>query len=222
MDSVIIKIAEIIKKYSAVTKVILFGSRARGDNTPKSDYDIAINAPSIDISTKNLLLDEIEQVDTLHKMDIVFISSKTDNKLLENIQRDGKIIMDKFQIKLGNYEKAISRLHEAIDESKENNSMTVRDGVIWRFEFTTELAWKTIREYLLSLEVTDINNPRAVMKEAFNNDIVTKEDEWIQILRDRNLTSHIYDEDEADEIYERIVNEHISLFDDLLNVLKSK
>ena len=59
MDSVIIKIAEIIKKYSAVTKVILFGSRARGDNTPKSDYDIAINASSIDISTKNLLLDHV-------------------------------------------------------------------------------------------------------------------------------------------------------------------
>ena len=127
MDSVIIKIAEITKKYSAVAKVILFGSRARGDNTSKSDYDIAINAPSIDISTKNLLLDEIEQVDTLYKIDIVFISSKTDNKLLENIQRDGKIIMDKFQIKLSNYEKALSRLHEAIDESRENNSMTVRD-----------------------------------------------------------------------------------------------
>ena len=46
MDSVITKIAEITKKYSAVVKVILFGSRARGDDTPKSDYDIAINAPS--------------------------------------------------------------------------------------------------------------------------------------------------------------------------------
>lgn len=94
--------------------------------------------------------------------------------------------MDKFQIKFNNYKKALTRLHQTIEEHKENDSLSIRDGAIQRFEFTTELAWKTIREYLLTLELTDINNPREVMKQAYHNDIITAEDKWIQILRDRN------------------------------------
>ena len=102
--------------------------------------------------------------------------------------------MDKFEIKLNNYRNALARLHEAIKESKSTESLTVRDGVIQRFEFTSELAWKTIREYLLSQEVTDINSPKRVMIEAYNNELITDEEGWIQVLHDRNSTSHIYDE----------------------------
>ena len=50
----------------------------------------------------------------------------------------------------------------------------MRDGVIQRFEFTAELAWKTTREYLLTLEIMDINSPKQVIKEAFNNNQIDK------------------------------------------------
>jgi|GEM_PF-3701169 hypothetical protein len=53
------------------------------------------------------------------------------------------------------------------------------------------------------------------MKAALATDIITNEDGWITILRDRNSTSHIYDEDDANEV------SHIKLFDELLNKLSA-
>lgn len=219
MDKVINSIKKISLGYPDIHKVILFGSRARGDNTAKSDYDVAFFAPAIHSQVKNQLLDKIENIDTLYKIDIVFITENTNQLLKENIKRDGTVIMDKFQIKLDNYSRALSRLCETIEEFKHNDSLSIRDGAIQRFEFTTELAWKTIREYLLTLEITGINNPKAVLAEAFKNDIIEDEDCWIQILHDRNSTSHIYDEHEATEIYQRISTTHVKAFKDLLQKL---
>lgn len=77
------------EKYNGVTRAVLFGSRARGDNTERSDYDIAVYG--------NLLQEEIsglsnafdEELPTLHKVDLIFVQ-KTDNaKLLSEIERDG-------------------------------------------------------------------------------------------------------------------------------------
>lgn len=130
--------------------------------------------------------------------------------------------MDKFQTKLNIYQNALARLHESIEESKTSESLTVRDGVIQRFEFTSELAWKTVREYLLTHEVSDINTPKNVMKAAFAADIITDEEGWLTILRDRNSTAHIYDEEDAAAVYERITLSHIVLFDELLEKLLEK
>lgn len=129
--------------------------------------------------------------------------------------------MIKFQIKLNNYKNALARLHEGLKESESNSSLTMRDGVIWRFRLTTELALKAIREYLLYNEFNDVNTPKNVMKAAFGADIITDEDGWITILRGRNSTSHIYDEDDASEVYKRIASSHIKLFDELLNKLSA-
>ena len=55
------------------------------------------------------------------------------------------------------------------------------------------------------------------MKAAFDANIITDDEGWLTILRDRNLTSHIYDEDDANKIFDRIIKKHINLFDELLN-----
>ena len=130
--------------------------------------------------------------------------------------------MDKFICKLENYKKAVLRLEEGINEAEENKSMTLRDGVIQRFEFTTELAWKSTREYLLSEGETDINSPKPVMRAALRTDLITDEQGWIKILDDRNMTSHIYDEEEVQAIFERIRTKHIVLFKELLDILEAK
>ena len=64
--------------------------------------------------------------------------------------------------------------------------------------------------------LTEINSPKSVMKEAYNNNLITDDDGWLQILADRNSTSHIYYETDAADIYKRIISDHAKLFDDLL------
>ena len=219
MDKVLNEISRIALDYD-INKVVLFGSRARGDNTPKSDYDIAVFAHNMDISEQTNFLEEIDNIRTLNKIDVIFIKKRhIDTELYQNIMNDGVDIMNKFQIKLNNYKNALSRLHEAIEEEKASKSLAVRDGAIQRFEFTSELAWKTVREYLLSEGVTDINSPKKVMREAYNNDLIENTEGWLRILDDRNLTSHVYDDEDAEDIYNRIMNEHIKLFDELEKVL---
>lgn len=221
-DTVIAQIQEIAAKYPAIQKVVLFGSRARQDHTPQSDYDIAIFAPALTAAEQSLFQNDIEMIDTFHKIDMVFVRERQkDTEFYCNIQRDGVVLMDKFQTKRNNFQNALARLHESLEEAQTTDSLTMRDGVIQRFEFTAELAWKTAREYLLTLEVADINNPKNVMGEAFRNQLITDEAGWLQILRDRNATSHIYDEGDAADIYQRIATAHIQLFDALLHKLQT-
>lgn len=220
-DPVIEQIYNISLRYQNIMKVVLFGSRARGDHNPNSDYDIAIFSNAMEHAEQSKFLNDIDGVRTLNKIDVVFIKERhKDTEFYKNIMKDGVTVMDKFQTKLGNYKNALARLHESIEDSKKfSDNLTFRDGVIQRFEFTAELAWKTIREYLLSEKVADINSPKSVMREAYHMNVITDEDGWIQILDDRNVTSHIYDEQEATDIYKRIATHHIQLFDKLLDAL---
>lgn len=219
MDAVLKKIIAVGNKYGA-RKAVLFGSRARGDSTQKSDYDIAFVLPDMTDYAKNKILNELEEIDTLYKIDAVFLESLDgDDELTKNIRKDGIVLMDKFQTKFNNFKNALAALEEAVSDFDKTALLSVRDGVIQRFEFTAELAWKTVREYLIDEGIAEINTPKSVMKAAFSANLVDDEDGWIQILNDRNATSHIYDEDEADKIFERIRSKHTALFTKLSDTL---
>lgn len=123
--------------------------------------------------------------------------------------------MSDFNKKAVNFQKAVQRLQETIKEYEETKSDSVRDGGIQRFEFCMELAWKTTREYLLDQGFVDINSPKAVMREAYAYGILNGEAVWINALTDRNLTSHVYDEKVADEIFSRIQNDYVSILKEL-------
>ena len=199
-----------------ISKIILFGSRARGDNTDKSDYDIAFVSGNISPQLKCTITEQVEEIDTFHKIDLVFLKNLDGNdELTLNIKKDGKTLMNKFETKFNNFRNALLKLKEGIADYDKAKIETIRDGVIQRYEFTTELAWKTVREHLLSEGMVDINTPKAVMREAYSAGIIEDEQGWIQILNDRNATSHIYDEKEAAEIFDRIKTEHINLFNAL-------
>ena len=126
--------------------------------------------------------------------------------------------MSDFQTKADNYKKAVNRL-ESIKEYDETHSDSVRDGAIQRFEFCIELAWKTIREYLLDQGFSDLNSPKSVMREAYAYHVIDDEKLWISALGDRNLTSHVYDEKTADDIYLRICGSYIHIFKKLIDKL---
>ncbi|MFI3142253.1 MAG: HI0074 family nucleotidyltransferase substrate-binding subunit [Clostridia bacterium] len=209
-------IALLCEKYGA-RRAVLFGSRARKDNQENSDIDVAIYEMPPQNHAEFAF--EIEELDSLLGIDIVHIRHTTDEALLQNIQRDGVIIMDKFIDKRDKFCKAIDRLSEAIEICKHDNTSLIRDGLIQRFEFTTELAWKTTREKLLDEGFVDINTPKNVMKKAFFVGLITDEKKWLNLLNERNQTSHLYDEDVAEQICENIQTQYLQAFEDLLSKL---
>jgi nucleotidyltransferase substrate binding protein (TIGR01987 family) len=79
----------------------------------------------------------------------------------------------------------------------------IRDGVIQRFEYTFELAWKTIKRYLemYGLEKVDKLNNRDLFRAGFENGLINDASLWFDYLTDRNQTSHIYDQDIAAEVF---------------------
>ena len=127
--------------------------------------------------------------------------------------------MSKFTEK---YEKLISataRLKQAIADYDSLRLDSVRDGVIQRFEFCTELAWKTLREYLIEQGYTDINSPKSVMKTAFSDGLLKDETGWLEILEARNITSHVYDENTAATLFDNIKKIYTPLFEELISEL---
>lgn len=108
---------------------------------------------------------------------------------------------------------ATERLKEALQE-KEND--IVIDGTLHRFEFTFELAWKTIKDYLeYSGIVEGIGSPREVIKTAYANEIIKDGESWIKMMLARNSLSHLYDEEKSREIYIEIKDIYIDLFEKL-------
>lgn len=75
-----------------------------------------------------------------------------------------------------------------------------RDGAIQRFEYTYELVWKTLKR-ILAFKGVDVNNPRDVFREAAKQKLIEDPVVWFTFLKQRNLTTHTYNQDCADEIY---------------------
>lgn len=201
-------------------RLCLFGSRARGDHRPGSDYDFALwGVPK---GERVKLLAAADELPVLVKLDLVFVSDTTAPALLESIQKDGIVLMDKFEGKFSNFRQALARLKEGVARYGRDPGDIVRDGVIQRFEFTCELAWKTAREYLLNQGYTDLNSPKAVMRQALEDGLISDGEGWMALLTDRNRTSHIYDEAVSKEIYERIQGTYAALFEALLEKLEQK
>ena len=108
---------------------------------------------------------------------------------------------------------ATERLKEALQE--EENDIVI-DGTLHRFEFTFELAWKTMKDYLeYSGIIEGMGSPREIIKTAFANGIIEDGDNWIKMMLARNSLSHLYDEEKSREIYLEIKNVYINLLQKL-------
>lgn len=106
----------------------------------------------------------------------------------------------KLRYSLNQYSQSLDRFYEAIQVKDETLAV---DGTIQRFEFTFELAWKTIKIFL-QFEGILCSSPRSCLKEAFSLGLINSEAIWLNMLDDRNKLAHIYNEKEAKEIYSRI------------------
>lgn len=116
--------------------------------------------------------------------------------------------MRDLDFKYMNFQKATKRLEEAVHVYDYKNDM-IRDSIIQRFEFTYELAHKTLQSFMKYEGVTLENSfPRTIFKKAFANHLINDEMLWLKLLEDRNATSHIYSEKLADEIVYRICTDY--------------
>ncbi|MGE5630496.1 MAG: nucleotidyltransferase substrate binding protein [Caulobacteraceae bacterium] len=105
--------------------------------------------------------------------------------------------------RFSNFRKAAMQLTEFI-EKEELNKFEVQ-GLIQCFEYTFELAWKTIKDYL-EQEGFAVNSPRMAIQTAFQMQLITDGHTWIDALEKRNLMAHTYDEGKAMEA-EKLIKE---------------
>lgn len=119
--------------------------------------------------------------------------------------------------KINHYVSALAQLEQAVAiYQKSRQDALYRDGLIQRFEFTVELAWKSIKEYLEDQgSVIAISSPRAILKEAYSAGIIHDGEGWNHILTARNVTSHVYDEKTAIDVADQISHEFLPLLQEL-------
>lgn len=116
------------------------------------------------------------------------------------------------------FEKAVATLQEAVGREPAND--LERDGVIQRFEYTFELAWKMMRKVLMSLGRVDVSaSPKPVIRDAEGEGMVEDVKKWFFFLEARNLSTHIYNQKEAESIY-KAAKEFLPYAERLLTKLK--
>lgn len=117
-----------------------------------------------------------------------------------------------------NFEKSITLLTGAL--AVESPDIYQRAGTIQFFETSYELAWKLMKDYLEAEGFTDVKSPRAVIKTAFQSDLIQEGQAWMELLNDRNLTAHTYDEKTADNVSRKIREKYYPLLNNLYNSFK--
>ena len=126
--------------------------------------------------------------------------------------------MKRFEERRQDLINATNRLKEVLNE--EENEIMV-DATLHRYEFTFELAWKTLKDYLEYLGVSiNTGSPREVIKESFAHELISDGEVWIKMMLARNSLSHLYDEETSREVYEEIKNEYIYQIEKLVETLE--
>ena len=118
---------------------------------------------------------------------------------------------------------SLEKLSKAFQRLKESTEKAIdeleKDGVIQRFEFTFELFWKTIK-IILENEGFRCAGPRSCMKEGARRGVLSDGETLLDMLEDRNKSSHIYDKETAGEIFERIKKTYVVLIEKNIALFK--
>jgi len=128
--------------------------------------------------------------------------------------------IERWKERLKSYSKALLQLESALQQKQ--FSVLEKDGVIKRFEFTFELAWKTLQDKLYDQGYLSTKGPKPVIKQAFNNGIITDGQAWIDMLIDRNNPTHLYEESAAVSIFDRIQITYFALLQELKSKLENE
>ena len=121
-----------------------------------------------------------------------------------------------------NSEKAFKRLSRAIKVVKSApDDDLLQSGLIQTYEYTFELAWKTLKDYL-TLEGFEVRSPRETIRQGFQSGYIMNGEDWLQALADRNLTTHIYDDEIIIQVLNDIFERYFFLLQDFYVSFKEK
>ena len=118
-----------------------------------------------------------------------------------------------------NYRKAQTFLQESL--KKETLSELEKAGIVQAFEFSFELAWKTMKDYLNEKGVEALY-PREVIKQAFKHGLIADGELWMDMLDSRNLMSHTYKETDSDFVFNEIRIKYSEALHQLSQTLKKE
>ena len=119
-----------------------------------------------------------------------------------------------------NYSKVVGHLENAL--AIENTDILQKAGIIQFFEMGFELAWNLVKDYLENQGFIDIKSPRSALKKAFEIELISNGHEWMELLQDRNLSAHTYDEQKASELEQLIHHKYFPLLKSLHQTFQEK
>ena len=119
----------------------------------------------------------------------------------------------RWEQRFSNYQKALAQLQKFIDKGELSD--LEEQGLIKAFEYTYELAWNTLKDFLEYKGQTDIYGSRDAVRKAFQLGLIEDGEDWMDMLKSRNMTSHTYNEETAKEICEAVTKLYYPLFKQL-------
>ena len=132
----------------------------------------------------------------------------------------------RWEQRFSNYNKALTKLDEAVNRLKEKYESDeagevsddafmddiLKEGLIQRFEYTHELAWNVMKDFLQEKGEVKTIGSKDSTREAFSTGLISNGEAWMEMIQSRNRTSHTYNESTADEIFSKIMKLYHSEF----------
>ncbi len=118
------------------------------------------------------------------------------------------------------FDKAFSLLEEAVELARQRPlSKLEAQGLIQGFEYTHELAWNTLKDFLEDRGVQALYGSRDTTRAAFRTGLIENGETWMEMIQSRNLTSHTYNEATADQVVGAILDSYFAAFQALRTTL---
>ena len=226
-QQVVNQVKAIILKHIQPERIWVYGSQAMGTAETTSDIDIAFYAP-VDYDKIEIIKDEIEQLNTLIKVDVANIHRK-EERFIQRVKATGKVIFSaskqlRAEDAIFNFARALRQFNEVNQYKQDildsNFESILLDVMVKRFEFTYEMSWKAIKR---TLSYTGImtTSPRTSFKEAFQQGWLQDESIWLDMIEMRNFTSHVYDLSQTQELLGK-VESYLFAFNELFEQLQQQ
>lgn len=114
--------------------------------------------------------------------------------------------------RFSNYEKAFFQFKQAVETYDDCAEAIIKEGIIQRFEFTHELAWKVMKDFLEYEGYQNITGSRSATQGAFNIDLLKNGQAWMDMIESRNRTVHTYQENILQQEYCKVIGPYYDCF----------